>query len=166
MPAQPLWIERLPNLITKLQAPDAPAWWDRPAIETLFGLRRRQAIALLRRMGARRIGTGFAIERAALLRFLQDPRRRDACHDEQTRTARVSAHLGEAGRDRNSRAISIPVASDPERIDFAGLPAGIELRRHQLTIAFEQPGQLLEKLFVLSQALLNDYNTFEQRMRA
>jgi hypothetical protein len=166
MPTQPLWIERLPELITKLQEREAPLWWDRPAIETLFGLRRRQVIDLLRRLGARRIGTGFALERDALLRFLQDPKRRDAYDDERLRRERVESGLGQARRERDRRAISIPVASAPERIDFAGLPAGIELRRHQLTISFQQPGELLEKLFALGQALRNDYETFEERMRA
>ncbi len=165
MPAQPLWIERLPDLLAQVTRPDAPAWWDRPAIETLFGLRRRQAIALLGKLGARRIGTGFAIERIALLRFLEDPHRRAAYQDDQGRMGRVAATLGQAQRDLTGRAIPIPTAFDPERIDFAGLPAGIELARHRLTVSFETPTELLEKLFALSKALLNDYDTFEAALR-
>lgn len=165
MPAQPLWIERLPALLAQVTRPDAPAWWDRPAIERLFGLRRRQAIALLGKMGARRIGTGFAIERTTLLRFLEHPHRRNAFRDDQAHAVRVAGQLAIAQRDLAGRAIPIPTAFDPERIDFAGLPAGIELQRHQLTVSFETPTELLEKLFALGKALMNDYDTFEAALR-
>jgi len=164
MPAQPLWIERLPDLIAQVTQPDAPTWWDRPAIETLFGLRRRQAIALLGKLGARRFGTGFVVERSTLLRFLEHPHRRDAFLDDQARTVRVAGGLAAAQRELDGRAISIPTAFDPERIDFAGLPAGIELQRRQLTVSFETPTELLEKLFALAKALMNDYNTFEEAL--
>lgn len=100
-----------------------------------------------------------------MLRFLEQPQRRDAFHDDQARTTRVSGQLAAAQRDLAGRAIPIPTAFDPERIDFAGLPAGIELARHRLTVSFETPTELLEKLFALGKALMNDYNTFEEALR-
>lgn len=165
MPAQPSWIHRLPDIRAQVEQPHAPLWWDRSAVETLFGLRRRQAIALLHQLGAQRIGTGLAVERAALLRFLEDPRRRAASGDEHDRSARVAIALGKARGDLAGRRISIPTSYDPDRIDFAGLPAGIDLERQQLRISFASPTELLEKLFALGQALANDYETFETAWR-
>jgi len=165
MPAQPSWIQRLPDIRAAVEQPHAPPWWDRSAVEILFGLRRRQAIALLHQLGAQRIGTGLAVERAALLRFLENPRRRTASRDEQARSTHVATALGQARGDLAGRRISIPTSFDPERIDFAGLPAGIQLEGRQLTISFASPTELLEKLWALSQALLNDYETFETAWR-
>ncbi len=161
MPAQPLWIERLPDLLAEVQNPAAPLWWDRPAVERLFGLRRRQAIALLHSLGAETVGTGLVIDRSALVRFLENPRFRDGYGETQSRSARVARALGQARRDREAHRVTIPVAVPPEGIDFAGLPAGIDLQARCLTVHFETPTQLLEKLFALSQAILNDYATFE-----
>ena len=161
MPAQPLWIERLPDLLAEVQNTAAPLWWDRPAIERLFGLRRRQAIALLHTLGAEPVGTGLVIDRSTLIRFLENPRFGHRYDEMQSRSARVTLALGEARRDRNAHRVTIPVAASPEGIDFAGLPAGIDLQVRCLTVHFETQTQLLEKLFALSQAILNDYATFE-----
>jgi hypothetical protein len=166
MPAHPLWLDRLPALQAQVADDSAPFWWDRAAIEQLFGLRRRQAISLLHQMGAEWVGTNLAIERSALRRFLEDPRRRNAHQEEQTRTARVATALGQLRREQQARQIAIPLPAAPERLDFAGLPAGIDLQRHQLTIAYETTAELLEKLVALAQALMHDFETFEAKLRA
>jgi len=44
MPAQTSWYLRVPEIAAQLRAPAAPPFLDRPAIESLFRLRRRQAI--------------------------------------------------------------------------------------------------------------------------
>lgn len=165
MPTEPSWIQHLPDLIARVAAPDAPSWWDRTAIETLFGLRRRRAISVLRMLGAWRIGTSLAVDRVTLLRFLQHPQQYKAYAEEQGRAARMSAGLTRAQRQLQGRAITIPTSPDMRQIDFAGLPSGIQLQQHQLTITFGQPTELLEKLFALSQALMNDYDHFEEALR-
>jgi hypothetical protein len=163
MPAQPLWLARLPAILIQVAAPDAPLWWDRAAVEKLFGLRRRRAIALLHQMGATYVGKNLAIERSALRRFLEQPRRQDAQQEEQARAARVATRLAQLRREQHARQVSIPLPA-AARLAFAGLPAGIDLQRRQLTIAFETPRELLEKLVALAQALMNDYETFEAQL--
>jgi hypothetical protein len=163
MPAQPLWLARLPAILSQIAAPDAPLWWDRAAVEQLFGLRRRRAIALLQQMGAAYVGNNLAIERAALRRFLEQPRRQDAYQEEQARTARVATRFAQLRREQRARQVSIPLPA-AEPLAFAGLPAGIDLQHRQLTIAFATPAELLEKLVALSQALLHDYDTFEAQL--
>jgi hypothetical protein len=164
MPASPLWLDRLPEISTQVAAAEAPLWWDRAAIEKLFGLQRRQAIALLHQMGAAWVGKNLAIERSALRRFLADPQRKNAYAQEQTRSTHLARALGQARREQHARRLVIPTSADPARLDFAGLPAGVELERRRLTITFDTPGELLEKLAALAQALLNDYQTFEAKL--
>jgi hypothetical protein len=166
MPAHPLWLARLPAISTQVAAADAPLWWDRAALEKLFGLQRRQAIALLHQMGAARIGKNLAVERSALQRFLADPRRKNAYQEEQTRSTRVTTALGQSRREQHARRLVIPTHAPPAGIDFAGLPAGVALERHRLTIAFDTPGELLEKLVALAQAMMHDYETFEAKLLA
>jgi hypothetical protein len=164
MPAQPLWLERLPEILTQVDAPEASAWWDRPAIETLFGLRHRQAIDLLHQMGAVWVGKNLAIERSALRRFLEQPHRQDAYQEEKARSARVALALGKVRREQHARRLVIPTHTPPDGIDFAGLPRGVALTRQRLTIDFATPAELLEKLVALAQALMNDYATFEAQL--
>jgi hypothetical protein len=45
--------------------------------------------------------------------------------------------------------------------DLAGLPSDIDIGPHEGTIRFQHPHDLLEKLFALSQALANEYESFE-----
>jgi hypothetical protein len=161
MPDQPSWIDRLPEITRALEAPDAPPFLDRPAIEQLFGLRRRQSIALLRRLGGYQVGKTFLVDRAVLLAFLRDPQRRRAADDEAGRFRNVGELLAQARQQRHFQRISIPAAARLFHLDFAGLPQGIDFSPGELRIHFDHPHQLLEKLFALSQALANDYETFE-----
>jgi hypothetical protein len=115
-------------------------------------------------MGAARIGKNLAVERSTLRRFLADPRRRAAHQDDQARSVRVALALGKVRREQHARRLVIPTHAPPTGIDFAGLPAGVELERQRLTIAFDTPRELLEKLVALAQALMNDYETFEAQL--
>ena len=50
-----------PRNHSTLQAPDVPPFLDRPAIERLFGLRRRQSITLMHRLGGYQVGKTFLV---------------------------------------------------------------------------------------------------------
>ena len=112
-------------------------------------------------MGAQWVATNLAIERSALQRFLADPGRLDAYQEEQTRSARVATVFDQLRGEQRARQVAIPLPAAPERLTFAGLPAGVELERRRLTITFETPGELLEKLVALAQAMAGDFETFE-----
>lgn len=162
MPDQPSWIEHIPKILEALESPQAPPFLDRPAVESLFGVRRRQAIQLLGRFGGYQVGKTFLVPREAVTRFLCDPRRRIATELEKGRFERVSSVLGQARQELHQR--RIPIAAPPEalRLEISGLPEGIRLETGRLTVHFEKPVELLEKLFALSQALANDYESFER----
>jgi hypothetical protein len=162
MPDQPSWIERIPKILEVLHSSDAPPFLDRPAVEALFGLKRRQSIELLRRFGGYQVGKTYLAPREAVVRFLSDPRRGSAAATERLRFERVRSALGEARGELDLRRISIPTSAGSSRVELSGLPAGIAFEPRKLTIHFEKPAELLEKLFALAQALGKDYDSFER----
>src|SRR5215831_18019103 len=152
MPDQPTWIKSAPEILATLEAPGAPPFLDRPTVETLFGVRRRQAIHLLRRFGGYQVGKTFLAPREAVIRFLRAPERWSAADDEKGRFERVVNALGQARGELQQRRIPIPAEMKTLEMEFAGLPAGIRLESGQLVIQFARPVELLEKLFALSQS--------------
>jgi hypothetical protein len=166
MPGQPSWIDRLPEILESLEAPGFPPFLDRPAVEVLFGVRRRQAIELLRRFGGYQVGKTFLAPREMVAGFLRHPQRWSAAAEERGRFERVRNALGDARQELDQRRIAIPTRKETLRIEFSGLPAGILLEAGKLTVDFATPAELLEKLFALAQALGNDYDTFERSWRA
>ena len=157
VPDKPTWLTRVPGILQFLESPQAPPFLDRPAMELLFGLRRRQSIDLMRRMGGYQVGKTFLVDRQALLRFLTAPQQQAASEQSVARKQKVVASLGEARQMLASRRIPIPATAASS---VAGLPPGIQLDPGRLTVIFEQPVELLQKLFALSQALTRDYEQF------
>lgn len=162
MPDQPSWIEHVPKILETLESAAAPPFVDRSTIEMLFGVRRRQAIHLLRRFGGYQVGKTFLVPREAIIAFLRNPHRRTAAEVEKGRFERVATALGQARWELYQRRIPIAIEPETPRLEISGLPDGIDLASGQLTIRFTQPTELLQKLFALSQALANDFETFER----
>jgi hypothetical protein len=156
----------VPEILETLEAPGTPPFLDRPTVEVLFGVRRRQAIQLLRRFGGYQVGRAFLVPRKAVIGFLRDPPRWRAAADEKGRFERVANTLGQARRELRQPRIPIPAPTEALAMELAGLPSGIRLETGQLIIQFERPVELLEKLFALSQALTHDYEAFERSWNA
>ena len=161
MPDQPGWIDSVARIAEEVEASQAPVF-DRAAIERLFGVRRRQAILLMHRMGGYQAGKTFLVDRQTLLRFVREPLREVVAEVEARRFASLLETLGRAKEERHFRRIPVPVTARVFPVEFGGLPEGIEFEPRQLRIRFDHPHELLEKLFALSQALANDYETFER----
>ena len=165
MPDCPSWIDRVPDILAHLENPNCAPFLDRAAIESLFHLRRRQAIALMHQVKGYRLAKALVVDRSALLRSLRTrlPRSRQ----EQERKQSVLEALGSARREfaesARQRALPIPAITlrpDIHERQLSGLTAGIQLAPGRLTITFDAPEELLQKLFELGQALANDYETF------
>lgn len=162
MPDQPSWIQEVPEILEILESPGAPPFLDRPAVERLFGVRRRQAIHLLGRFGGYQVGKTFLVPREAVIDFLRNPRRHVSAELEKDRFERVANALGQARQDLHQRRMPIPIPADTHSLEISGLPEGIRLETGRLTVHFDKPVELLQKLFALSQALANDFETFER----
>jgi hypothetical protein len=44
------WFDRVPDILAELEKPTAAPFFDREAIEGLFGLKRRQSIDLMKKL--------------------------------------------------------------------------------------------------------------------
>jgi hypothetical protein len=166
VPDHPSWLERVPELLIKLQAETAPPLLDRAAIETLFGLRRRQAIALLHRFPGYQLGRTFVVPRESVIEFLARQPTCERLEQAEAQKQRVAEFLGEARQALTLPRISLPLPTKLSEITFAGLPPGIELTPGRLSIQFESATGLLEKLFALAQAFANDFESLEAALAA
>jgi hypothetical protein len=154
------------TLFSKLQADTAPPLLDRAAIETLFGVRRRQAIALLHRFPGYQLGRTFVVPRESVLAFLAQCRDGEAIEQAEAQKRRVTEALGEARQALTLPRIALPPHTKLSEITLAGLPEGIQLTPGRLVVDFENATCLLEKLFALAQAFANDFESLEAALAA
>lgn len=161
MPDQPSWLARVPALEDALAAASAPGLFDRSAIETLFGVRRRQAISLLHHCQGYRKGRKLVATRESVLGLLAAARAGGAWEELAEQRRQVAEFLGEARHGLTLPTLRIPAPARLSEITFAGLPPGIHLMPGQLSVRFDTAEDLVEKLFTLGQALANDYESLE-----
>lgn len=153
MPSHAQWLHRLPGIIQALNGITAPVL-DRSSIESLFALRRRQAQKLMRTWGGFQSGRTSLIERTALLRKLKRLANGADVQAEVQRRRRLTDELS---------AVRIRVVD--VKASAAELPSGIQLEPGRLTIGFESVEELLERLFLLSQAAARDFDGFCARLK-
>ena len=159
MPAKPRWLLRIPNITAVLSQMDIPVV-DRAAIESLFGVRRRQAIELLTKLGGYRSANSLLVSRVSLIEQLQVIQADPDTQWEVRRNRRVAEKIVRLQHDRAAANVRIPVAPDVHSRRLRDLPAGIHLEAGRLMIEFAGAEQLLSKLYELSQAAANDFDTF------
>ena len=164
MPHHPTWLPAVPAILRRLREPHTPPFLDRATLESLFQVRRRQAINLMRRFGGYQVGRTFLVSTEAVIRFLEDSKVDEQIQEVQAQKQRVADFLGEVRRGRSLPRIEFPQAPKLSEITFKGLPPGIHLTSSRLSIDFDSPTDLLQKLFSLSQALANDFETFERAL--
>ena len=158
MPAKPSWILQVPKMQEELEALTVPVV-DRACFEKVFGVRRRRAIQLMHQFGGYQSGRTFFIERVKLLRLL----RRIADGDYEWEVARRTKLVAEIERARKllpGRQVQIVVPAEVAEQKIADLPVGVHLQPGELRIEFNGAEELLQRLFELSQAILNDYGRF------
>ena len=160
MPAKPLWLLRLPQIIEALESIVAPVV-DRESVERLFGVSRRRAIQLLHRFGGYQAGKTFLVDRQDLVAQLRAIRDSEVFSREAKRRERVVRELDEISRLQKARAVKIKVARD-EAAKARGLPQGVRVEPGRLVVEFEGLEELLTRLFKLSQSALQDFAVFEQ----
>jgi hypothetical protein len=160
LPDHPTWFDRLPKLLSTVQSQNDPPFLDRQAIETLFGLRRRQAIVLMHRLEGYKVGQALVVSRYTVIEFLQKILASGSLEQAGAKKNHVIEFLAEARQGLQLPSIPLP-ATKLSDITFDGLPPGIRLQPDELTIQFHGAADLLQKLLSLSQALANDFETFE-----
>jgi hypothetical protein len=163
MPAQPSWHLRVPQIRAALEAPAAPPFLDRPAIETLFGLRRRQAIRILTACGGYQVGKTFLASREALLQFIGQAEASGGVERMAARRNRISAALTEAARQSAARQTQVRTAPDLLIRQPSGLPGGVRLAGPgALEIRYDGATDLLGRIAELAAAAANDFPRFRR----
>jgi hypothetical protein len=149
MPDKPSYMHRLMSILAEARTPKPIPFVRRCDMEALFGLKRRQAINLMHEIGAVRVSNEIAVPQQDLVSWLEkkmlDPARTREIH----RRERVIGRIVELKAETAARAVKIVL---PEGTPSMDLPAGVSIQPGLLTIAFDNEGQLLERLFLLARA--------------
>lgn len=155
MPRKSEWLLSLPSLCSQLKELSVPVV-DRGMFEKLFGVRRRRAVQLMHRFGGFQSGKTFLIERSSLLRQLEALASSEDVGIEARRREKLSFELDQVRQFARAARVPIAVTPDVYETRVNSLPEGVLLEPGRLTIEFGSQEQLLERLFALSQALVND----------
>jgi hypothetical protein len=139
---------------------------DRACLEKLLHLSPRQALRVLSRFPASyAAGKSLLISRTGLVSALQAVLDGEDVQREQRRRQRLREVLEADQRQLRARRISIRAAPDVRDRFLPDLPAGIHLGPGELRIEFHGAEDLLRHLLELSQAIMNDYRTFENAVK-
>ncbi len=159
MPAKPQWLLHIPAILAILKDAGLPVV-DRAVVERLFGLKRRGAIDLLHRFGGFQAGRTFLIDRATLIEALEKLQAAPDFQLEAARKERLTEVLDHCRRGLAGAAVRIPVESAANVRALSHLSENIALERGRLEIRFEGVEDLLARLYELSLAASNDFESF------
>lgn len=144
------YIHKLASILEEARAPKPIPFFRRKDIEALFGLKKRQAVNLMHRIGAIRVSRELAVDKRDLVawleRLIEDP----SVAIEQRRHERVIDRIVELKAEAAARAVKLVL---PEPTSSVELPEGVALQPGLLTISFQSDQHLLERLFLLARVL-------------
>jgi len=149
MPDNPTYIHKLAEILAEAHTPKPIPFFRRRDIEALFGLKKRQAINLMHRIGAVHVSRELAVEQRDLVHWLERMISDPSVAVEQRRHDAVIGRIVELKAETAARAIKI-ILPDRPSVD---LPDGVSLRPGLLTVSFASEQQLLERLFLLARVL-------------
>jgi hypothetical protein len=160
MPARPRWHAKLDDIRQSLTDMDAPVI-DRPTIERLFGVGRRQANNLMRIHHGYQLGTSKVVARDKLLAGLEKMgAHRGVATAETTRKSRLIEALEAVQRRPRPRRIVPP--PPPPRPSSSSLPPGFAITAPgELRLQFSTPEELLGRIQSLLEAAVKDFASFE-----
>lgn len=150
MPEHPTYIHKLKGILAEARSPKPIPFFRRRDIEALFGLRKRQAVNLMHRIGAVRVSRELAIEQRELVRWLERMIADPTVEVEQRRHDAVIERIVELKAEAAARSVKIVL---PDGRPTADLPEGVSLRPGLLSVTFDNGQQLLERLFLLARVL-------------
>jgi hypothetical protein len=150
MPTNPTYVHKLEGILVEARAPKPIPFFRRQDIEALFGLKKRQAINLMHRVGAIRVSRELAVDKRDLITWLEQMIENPSVSMELRRHERVIGRIVELKAETAARSVKI-VLPDPK--PSLGLPDGVSLQPGLLTISFQNEEELLERLFLLARVL-------------
>ena len=152
-PDNPSYIHKLTEILAEARAPKPIPFFRRRDIEALFGLKKRQAVNLMHRIGAIRVSRELAVDKRDLIAWLEQMLEDPSVAVEQRRHERVIDRIIDLRAESAARAVKIVLPDvTPSALE---LPDGVSLQPGALTISFANGHQLLERLFLLARLLAN-----------
>ena len=163
MPKLPSWYLRVPEILSQLRAPGGPPFLDRPAVEKLFRVSRRQAIRLLGVTSGYQVGKTFLVERHSVIEYLEDLENSGAAPEARARKRSVATALNEVANYAMAQQVQIRAKPAPLPQNTANLPDGIELvAPGKLQISYRGAEDLLAQLVGLASSAANDFLSFRK----
>jgi hypothetical protein len=150
VPDNPSYIHKLGAILEEARSPKPIPFFRRLDIEALFGLKKRQAVNLMHRIGAVRVSRELAVPQRDLVRWLEEMITNPAVRMERYRHDSVIERIVELKAETAARAVRITL---PDRAPSVDLPAGVSLQPGLLSISFDTEQQLMERLFLLARVL-------------
>jgi hypothetical protein len=150
LPDNPTYIHKLAGILAEARSPKPIPFFRRRDIEALFGLKKRQAVNLMHRIGAVRVSRELAVEQRELVRWLEQMISDPSVVIEQRRHDTVIGRIVELKAETAARAVKIVL---PDRTPSIDLPEGVSFQPGLLTVSFDSEQQLLERLFLLARVL-------------
>jgi hypothetical protein len=132
---------------------------DRASMEQLFRVRRRRAIHLMLEFGAQRCGKALIVSRSGLLAELRRLSEEPAFQQEWRRRSKLSSRVQQLHEVWQARSVRLDRPSAAS--GSASLPQGAELHAGNIRIAFESPGDLVQKLFDIAALAARNWSAFE-----
>jgi hypothetical protein len=149
MPEHPSYIHKLAGILEEARSPKPIPFFRRRDIEALFGLKKRQAVNLMHRIGAIRVSRELAVEQRDLVHWLENMLSDPSALAEWQRHERVVDRIVELKAETAARAIKIVL---PDGVRSTDVPAGVSFQPGLLTVTFRTREELLERLFLLGRA--------------
>jgi hypothetical protein len=150
VPNNPTYIHKLQVILEEARSPKPIPFFRRRDIQALFGLKKRQAVNLMHRIGAVRVSRELAVEQHDLVRWLERMISDPSIALERNRHLRVIDRIVELKAETAARAVKIVL---PDQAPSVHLPEGVSLQPGLLTVSFAGEQQLLERLFLLARVL-------------
>ena len=128
MPAEPSWLLHIPEIRSMLTEVSLPVV-DRAVVERVFGLRRRQAIELMNRLGGYQAGKTLLIERMRLIAELEKIEAGGECQWELARREKLTAAIAKLQSTRRAREVRIEITSEVFGTRVRTLPEAVRFSR-------------------------------------
>ena len=165
MPAKPSWYGKLESVIEDLRA-SPRSFVDRATVEFLLGVGRRRAQQIMAGCITDHVGANGLADREKLIERLQGLAESEARYYEVRRRDKVAEVLGRLRQQRLERPqlfVEAPAAVVHQGLE--DLPPSVRVEPGRVTVEFEEPHELLEKLLALAMAISNDFDAFERSTR-
>src|SRR5690349_4275119 len=107
MPGYPSYIHKLEGILVDARSSKPIPFFRRRDIEALFGLKKRQAVNLMHRIGAVRVSSELAVAQRDLVRWLERMAADPSVAVEQRRHESVIERIVELKAETAARAIKI-----------------------------------------------------------